>query len=115
MSADEAYRELRALARADPNVLALFLGGSRGKGVATRESDYDVYLIVGKKVNEYRRRFPFRHGEDPEILVFSVAEFRRHAAVGSDTEWNRYNFAHVTVEFDKTGGEIQQLVNEKGS
>jgi hypothetical protein len=115
MSADEAYAELRAFAKRDPNVIGLFLGGSRGKGIASAHSDYDVYLIVGKKVGEYRRKFPLRHGDDPEIIVLSLAELRRHAAVGTESEWNRYNFAHVTVEFDKTGGEIQELVDEKGS
>jgi hypothetical protein len=110
----EAYAELRALARRDPNVVGLFLGGSRGKGVATEHSDYDVYVIVDKKVGEYRRRFPLRHGDDPEVIVLSVAEFRRHAAVGSELEWNRYTFAHVRAELDKTG-EIQQLLDEKGS
>ena len=115
MSADEAYAELRALARRDPNVVGLFLGGSRGKGIATEQSDYDVYVIVRRNVGDYRRRFPLRHGDDPEIIVLSLAELRRHGAIGSESEWNRYNFAHVTVEFDKTGGEIQQLVDEKGS
>jgi hypothetical protein len=113
MSADGAYAELRALARRDPNVIGLFLGGSRGKGLATPRSDYDVYLIVSKKVREYRRHFPFRHGDDPEVVVLSLAEFKRHAAIGSETEWNRYTFAHVTAELDKTG-EIQQLLDEKG-
>jgi Nucleotidyltransferase domain len=110
----EAYAELRALARRDPNVVGMFLGGSRGKGLATERSDYDVYLIVDKKIGEYRRRFPLRHGDDPEVIVLSLAELRRHAAVGSEMEWNRYTFAHVTAELDKTG-EIQQLLDEKGS
>jgi predicted nucleotidyltransferase len=110
----EAYAELRALARRDPNVIGMFLGGSRGKGLATEYSDYDVYLIVRRKVGEYRRRFPLRHGDDPEVIVFSLAEFRRHAAIGSELEWNRYTFAHVTAELDKTG-EIQQLLDEKGT
>jgi predicted nucleotidyltransferase len=114
VSAHEAYAELRALARGDPNVVGLFLGGSRGKGLATPRSDYDVYLIVSKKVGEYRRHFPFRHGDDPEVVVLSLAEFKRHAAIGSETEWNRYTFAHVTAELDKTG-EIQRLLDEKGT
>jgi predicted nucleotidyltransferase len=112
VSAGEAYADLRALAKRDPNVLGLFLGGSRGKGLATPDSDYDVYLIVNKRVGEYRRRFPFRHGDDPEVVVLSLAELRRHAAIGSDTEWNRYTFAHVTPELDRTG-EIQRLLDEK--
>jgi hypothetical protein len=110
----EAYAELRALARRDPNVIGLFLGGSRGKGIPTEHSDYDVYLIVARKVGEYRRKFPLRHGDDPEVIVFSLAEFRRHAAVGSELEWNRYTFAHVRAEIDKTG-EIQELLDEKGT
>jgi predicted nucleotidyltransferase len=110
----EAYAELRALARRDPNVVGLFLGGSRGKGMAKEDSDYDVYLIVARKVGEYRRKFPLRHGDDPEVIVLSLAEFKRHAAVGSELEWNRYNFAHVRAELDKTG-EVQQLLDEKGS
>jgi hypothetical protein len=113
MSAGEAYAELRALARNDPNVVGLFLGGSRGKGLGTPRSDYDVYLIVNKKVGEYRRHFPFRQDDDPQVVVLSLAEFRRHAEIGSETEWNRYTFAHVTAVLDKTG-EIQQLLDEKG-
>lgn len=115
MNGEEAFRELRALAERDRNVLGLFLGGSRGKGMATEHSDYDVYVVVRRNADEYRRKFPLRHGDDPEIIVLSLAEFRRHAAVGSDTEWNRYNFAHVTVDLDRTGGQIQQLVDEKGA
>jgi predicted nucleotidyltransferase len=114
VSADDAYAELRTLARRDPNVIGLFLGGSRGKGMATERSDYDVYLIVTKNIGEYRRRFPLRHGDDPEIIVLSLAEFRRHAAIGSELEWNRYTFAHVVAEIDKTG-EIQAILEEKGS
>jgi predicted nucleotidyltransferase len=114
VSAAEAYAELRALARRDPDVIGLFLGGSRGKGMATEHSDYDVYLIVAKNIGEYRRRFPFRHGEDPEVIVLSLAELKRHAEPGTDSEWNRYTFAHVTAEIDKTG-EIQAILQEKGS
>jgi hypothetical protein len=114
MSGRDAYAELRDLAKRDPNVIGLFLGGSRGKRTATEHADYDVYLIVRKRVGEYRRKFPFRHGEDPEITVFSLAEFRRHAAIGSDSEWNRYTFAHVVPELDRTG-EIQELLDEKSS
>jgi predicted nucleotidyltransferase len=114
VTADEAYAELRALAERDPNVLGLFLGGSRGKGLATARSDYDVYVVVRENEEEYRQRFPFRHGDPVEVIVGSIDWFRTHAEIGSETEWNRYTFAHVRVELDKTGGEIQRLVDEKG-
>lgn len=114
MTADEAYAELRALAERDPNIIGLVLGGSRGKGLATARSDYDVYLVVRENEEEYRERFPFRHGDPVEVIAGSLEWFRSHAEVGSETEWNRYTFAHVRVELDKTGGEIQRLVDAKG-
>jgi Nucleotidyltransferase domain len=114
VSADEAYAGLRSLAERDPNIIGLILGGSRGKGLATPRSDYDVYLVVRENEEEYRERFPFRHGDPVEVIVGSLEWFRAHAEVTSETEWNRYTFAHVRVELDKTGGEIQRLVDAKG-
>jgi predicted nucleotidyltransferase len=114
LNADEAYAELRALAERDPNIIGLFLGGSRGKGLATARSDYDVYLVVRENEEEYRERFPLRHGDPVEVIVASLERFRAHAEIGSETEWNRYTFAHVAVELDKTGGDIQRLVDAKG-
>ena len=34
----------------DPNILAFWLDGSRGKGVITRDSDYDCTMIVRDEV-----------------------------------------------------------------
>ena len=70
--------------------------------------------MVRENEEEYRERFPFRHGDPVEVIVGSLDWFRAHAEVASETEWNRYTFAHVRVELDKTGGEIQRLVDAKG-
>ena len=110
------YRELLDACERDPNVVGLVLGGSRGKRAYVDDrSDYDVYIIVGDSADEYRRRFAFRRGDPVEGTVFSVDEFRAHAAIGSPSEWNRYTFAHVEPELDKLDGEIAAIVEEKGA
>jgi len=48
-----------------------------------------------------------------EIGVRSISEFRNHAAVGSAEDWDRYTFAHIKAQVDKTG-EIQKIIDEKG-
>jgi 2'-5' RNA ligase len=42
-----------------------------------------------------------------------MAEFRSYAAFGSSNGWDRYSFAHVSVQWDRSG-ELQRLVDEKG-
>ncbi len=108
------YDTVLELAQRDDGVLGLVLGGSHGKGVFVRpESDHDLYLVV-RDPDTYRRRFRTRRGDPVEVLVFSLEEFRAHAAVGSASEWNRYSFAHVEPVVDKTGGELARIVEEKG-
>jgi hypothetical protein len=36
-------------ARQDPNILGLFVGGSRGKGATTIHSDYEIQRIIDEK------------------------------------------------------------------
>ena len=114
MAAENEYARLRAEAERDPGVLGLVLGGSRGKGCASERSDYDVYLIVEDE-RAARARYARRRGDPLDVAVFSLDAFAHHAALGSETEWNRYTFAHVAAELDKLDGRIQQLVEEKGA
>ncbi len=128
----ESFRRLQERAEDDSGVVGLILGGSRGKGRASSHSDYDVYVIVkearlGPYMESLMREFPAHERyvwvEDGaeklkvegfgDIVVFTVSEFERHAAVGTEYEWNRYNFAHVKVSIDKDGT-IQRLIDEKG-
>jgi hypothetical protein len=109
-----SYDELVELAHREEDVLGLVVGGSRGKGAFVgHSSDYDVYLVVHDP-EAYRRRFPTRHGDPVEVIALSLDELRAHAEIGSDTEWNRYTFAHVRPVVDKTGGELSRVVEEKG-
>ena len=111
--ADVLFQETLARARVDPNIVGLYLGGSRGKGAATIHSDYDCDIVVLDEVSlEYRTRFG---GDDAgfNLGVFGLSEFKAYAAIGSSREWDRYNFAHVRAHVDKLDGEIQRLIEDK--
>ena len=99
----------------DPNIVGLYVGGSRGKGAATIHSDYDCDIVVHDHVvPEYRARFG---GDDAgfNLGVFGASEFRAYAAIGSSREWDRYNFAHLRAHVDKLDGEIQRLIEDKAT
>src|SRR5215210_6191608 len=109
----EGYQAIVELAKSDDGVIGLVLGGSRGRGAFVGPtSDYDVYLIV-RDPEPYRHRFPTRHGDPVEVFVLTLDELRAHAGVGSETEWNRYTFAHVEPVVDKTNGELVRILEEK--
>lgn len=116
-AADSAFEHLLAVAQADPRVVGLVLGGSRGKDVSyvTEHSDYDAYLIVddASALDEYAARFPTSHGDPVEAILVTLDSFRDHALPGSGSEWNAYTFVHVTPLLDKLDGEIANIVAEK--
>ncbi len=129
-SPEETFQRLQEEARSDPGVVGFFLGGSRGKGLATEHSDYDIYVVVEEaRLQSYlealRKKFPdhdFYGGEGTaklavhgfgDIIVYARPAFEEHAAFGGPSAWNRYTFAHVQALIDKDGS-IQPSVDEKG-
>ena len=114
--ADEEFSQLLAEVDGDETIVGVVLGGSRGKGALVEPvSDYDVYLLVDRDadVGRCERRYGRSRGGPLEVAVLSVDGFRAHGAIGSETEWDRYTFAHVGAVVDKRGGEISRLVREK--
>jgi predicted nucleotidyltransferase len=113
-SNDEILKDLVESARNDPNVIGFFLSGSRGKNKETKFSDYDIQVIIKNKVaKKYKERYAKKNEPLFDFAVSSISEFRKHAEVGSPSEWARYSYTHIKVIIDKTG-EIQRLVNQKG-
>ena len=116
MNKDELYNQIFEQAKNDPDVLGFALTGGRGKGFVTDNSDYDIYIIVADSyVDEAKKKYPSTikpHKFD--IFVHSLQSFNEYASYGSSHEWDRYNFAYVKALFDKNGGEIQKLIDEKG-
>lgn len=110
-----AFTALREQLYADEDVLGVFLSGSRGKGFYTASSDYDVYIVTrDDAVNRAKQRYPFRYGADIDCIVVSLTEFRAYAEWDGGSHWDRYSFAHVNVLFERAGGTIQKLIEQKG-
>ncbi len=100
-------------AKSDERVIGLILAGGRGKGVYTENSDYDVAIIAtDESVSDVKNEYKTKQ-EMVEIVVRSISEFKNYATAGSTEEWDKYTFAHVKAQIDKTG-EIQKLIDEKG-
>jgi hypothetical protein len=99
---------------ADPAVIGLVLGGSRGKGFGTDESDWDFHLIVAPDaVHTWSGRLDRErlHGLDGSALT--LEEFASYAAWDGPFAWDRYSFADAEIVIDRTG-EITTLVADKG-
>lgn len=110
---DKEYQEIVEKIKQDKNVLAFWLDGARGKGVVTKKSDYDGKMIVKNDVvRVYKKRYGSKQNPEIEISVMSVKELKEYAKYGSDLSWDRYNFAHLKVMFDRTG-KIQKIIDGK--
>ena len=95
-------------------MLGFVLGGSRGKGFATEHSDYDCAIFVEDESLEV---YVARMSELPplfDVTVFTLQEFVKHASWNGELAWDRYNWAHLRAQVEKTGGKIQALIDEKG-
>jgi predicted nucleotidyltransferase len=110
---EKLFNKILAEAKTDPNILAFWLDGSRGKGLVTKYSDYDCTLVVKDEVlAEYEKKYENLKEPGIDSNVRSISSFYNYAAWGSPTAWDRYNFAHLKPLVDKTG-KIQKLFREK--
>ncbi|MBK5113542.1 MAG: nucleotidyltransferase domain-containing protein [Candidatus Heimdallarchaeota archaeon] len=115
-SIHEIFEQIKEDSEKDPNILGLILGGSRGKGFSKVYSDYDFLVVVKEDVKqEYREKFEKYDGiKGIDCGVKTISEFEAYAEIGSEFEWDRYNFAHVQALIDETNGELQKIIDEKG-
>ncbi len=109
------FDRLLARATADQRVLGVVLGGGRGKGFATEYSDWDVYVATVEGADNAGIRADLDAGSDDlELLwVASLDAFRSHATVGTDDEWNAYNFVHLKPDLDRSDGELKAICDSK--
>jgi len=111
---DQKFEELAEELKNDSNVLAFWLGGSRGKGFATQNSDYDLVMIVKPEVkSKYEKKY-LKNFKDPnfDFFIRTFEELKKHALWGSGTFWDRYNYVYVKVLFDRTV-KIQKIIDNK--
>jgi predicted nucleotidyltransferase len=108
--------ELLAYCESSDDVLAAYLFGSRGRGIGVDEkSDWDVWVVArdDNALARIEERFPLVHGDTVEVASSTLEGLRRHGAIGSRSEWARYQHAHADVRVDKTGGELERVLAEK--
>ena len=115
MNKDEIYQKLLKEAESDPDVIGFVLGAGRGKGFATKYSDYDIAIIVpDQKRAECAKKYEKYHStEIIDIGVYSLTEYKNYASWDTEDAVYRYNFAYLRAGIDKTG-EIQKIIDEKG-
>jgi hypothetical protein len=98
-------------ARAHEAVLGLVLSGSRGRGVAHANADWDCYVIVDAPLEE---RDAFGSTDASlDASVMTLEQFREYAAPGTPSAWDAYAFAHVEIVHDGLGGEIASIAAAK--
>jgi len=113
MNTADRFSELKRIAKEDSKIIGFFLSGSRGKGLQTRFSDYDIYFIVkDKHVQDYKKRYPQKKYENMDLVVLSLSEFRELGNWTDGSWFYRYAFAHVKTIIDKNG-EIQKIIDLK--
>jgi hypothetical protein len=115
LTPEQLNNDLLKTAQDDPNVIGFFLTGSRGKGMVTEHSDYDATMVVkNETADEYKQKYKGYGGTAFDLSVKTTAELQADAVWGSPTAWDRYNYAHLKAQIDKSG-EVQKLIDEKGT
>lgn len=103
----DAFDELVASVRAEPDLVGLALAGSRGKGAETIGSDYDVYVFVrsGGDVSGWQRRLAPKPGDRIDLAVIAIDELDRSPS------WSQYGLAHVAPVVDKLDGGVRAAID----
>lgn len=113
---DSQFEALLADAQQDPDVLGLFLFGSRSReGFADERSDYDVGVVLADRegaLAAFDERWPYAHGATLEIASTTMSGLREHGEYDSPTEWARYQYSHVALLIDKSG-DVQTVLRGK--
>ena len=113
MDKNEQYQQILKQSQNDPDILGFILVAGRGKGFSTEYSDYDVYIIVSDDKFETAKE-KYKSANEVDIFLHTLSSFKDYASWGSNFEWDRYNFAYVKAQIDKTG-DIQKIINEKSA
>lgn len=111
------YEDVLKDAEASEHVLGFILTGSRGKGFENEHSDYDAVMVVAdENVKTLQDKYEALTLENIDLSVWSLTDFKKYAdwdSTGSSW-WDRYDYAHVKILVDKTDGELEKIVREKG-
>lgn len=109
------YEKALKEAKSNPDIVGFILVGSRGKGFENEHSDYDAVMVVKDEVAQaIHDRYESQTLDNVDLNVRSLSDFKTFAAWETPESWDRYNYAHVKILVDKTNGELEKIVREKG-
>lgn len=121
MNINKKYLDFIESARQNDYVIAVILAGSYAKGLQTSSSDIDVYIIVSDNTPSDDIKNLKIHVTDvtngqvdlSTNGIQKLSYFREYATIGSIFDWDRYNLVHTIVEFDKSNGQIDEILSKK--
>lgn len=109
------YEKALDEAKKNDDIVGFILVGSRGKGFENEHSDYDAIMIAkDEAATAIHDRYESQTLENLDLSVHSLSNFKTFAAWETPESWDRYNYAHVKILVDKTDGELEKIVREKG-
>lgn len=109
------YEKALEEAKNNSDIIGFILVGSRGKGFENEHSDYDAVMVVkDEAAKAIHEKYEAQTLDNVDLSVRSFSDFKTFAAWETPESWDRYNYAHVKILVDKTDGELEKIVQEKG-
>ena len=110
---EQAFLSIREDARQNEDILGFVVVGSRARGFENQWSDYDFAIFVqDEALDKYEAHYN-NLPSGAHLYLFTLDAFRARAPWGSASAWERYTWAHLQVEFDRSNGAIKRLLDEK--
>lgn len=100
------------LDREDPDIIGVVLSGSAARGLATKWSDVDVYVV---RVDGTRASDQVLRSAAVDEVPVTLSELEQPAPFGSDGWWFRWSFAWAQVLRDDTGGAVAAAVHRQAT
>lgn len=108
----KAFLTIREAARVEDDILGFVITGSRGNGFDMPYSDYDFAIFVkDNALEKYRARYK-KIPYGAHLYIFTTVTFEAHLAWDGARAWDKYTWAHLNVEFDRTDGKLKQMLDE---
>ena len=96
--AEAQFQQIIQHAQADPHLVGMLLGGSRGKGFENETSDYDICVVVADGTpTQIRDQYEQLNSEAIDIWTYSLSELRAATAWSGPEHWDRYSYTHLTA------------------
>jgi predicted nucleotidyltransferase len=109
----QVFHNLRSESRWNENILGFVVVGSRGRGFENPWSDYDFAVFVTQTAfDEFEEKYK-NLPPGGRLYLFTIESFRERAAWNGHRHWERYTWAHLSVENDRTNGQIKRMADEK--